>query len=333
MRIIPAFAMLLALVVAPAGVAQEDLLEETNFLNVTIRGKLVRLEALTVKRVTAAGRLPIILIAHGKPTTQGRMSDQHVKNYVLQARDLARRGWLAVVVMRRGFGASDGPGPAPFICATSSLLGRFNSDADELAATLDAVAQRADADTTRVAAIGVSAGGAAVVALSARNPPGLMAVINVSGGLRSESCAAVTEDALVTAVRAFGVKSRVPSLWVYAKNDSFFGPDLVERMRSAFLDGGGDAKLVMLEPEGKDGHAIFSTPGGRAKWLPEMDGFFRYRKLPTWTRIDVDALMQKLNTKNRELAERYIAGPSEKVLAREKGGSYLSARKACRRPI
>jgi len=151
-----------------------------------------------------------------------------------------------------------------------------------------------------------------------------MAVINVSGGLRSESCAAVTEDALVTAVRAFGVKSRVPSLWVYAKNDSFFGPDLVERMRSAFLEGGGDAKLVMLEPEGKDGHAIFSTPGGRAKWLPEMDGFFRYRKLPTWTRIDVDALMQKLNTKNRELAESYIAGPSEKVLAREKGGSYLN---------
>jgi hypothetical protein len=68
----------------------------------------------------------------------------------------------------------------------------------------------------------------------------------------------------------------------------------------------------------------FILSQGRAKWLPEMDGFLRFHKLPTWTRVDVDALLQKLDTKNRGQVERYISGPSEKVLVREKGGSYLN---------
>jgi dienelactone hydrolase len=303
--------------------AQGDLVEDPSPLRVVIRGKPVRLEALTVRRADAAGRLPIALIAHGKPNTQGRMSDQHARDYLMQARDLARRGWLAVIVMRRGFGASDGPQPVPVSCASKSLIGRFDADADDIGATFAVIGQRVDADPARMIAIGVSAGGAAVVALSARNPMGLLGVVNVSGGLRSESCP--KEDVLVDAFRAYGSHSKVPILWLYAKNDSFFGPDLVERMRAAFLEGGGDAKLVMFEPEGKDGHQMFATGPGRMKWLPEMDGFLRYLKLPTWTQSDVNGLMQKLDVKERSRAfvERYIAAPSEKALAREKGGSYL----------
>src|SRR5262249_11755398 len=154
-------------------------------------------EALIIKRAAAAGRLPLALIAHGKPTTQGRMSDQHVRDYLMQARDLARRGWLAAIVMRRGFGASDGPQPVPASCASTSLTARFDADADDIGAALAMIAQRPDADPARMIAIGVSAGGAAVTALAARNPTGLRGVVNVSGGLRFESCP--KEDVLVAA--------------------------------------------------------------------------------------------------------------------------------------
>ena len=94
-------------------------------------------------------------------------------------------------------------------------------------------------------------------------------------------------------------------------------------MQSAFLDGGGDVKLVMFDADERyDGHAIFRHANGRGKWLPQMDAFLRFHKLPTWTRDDVNALLKKLNAKetSRGFVENYMAGPSEKALARQKSG-------------
>lgn len=42
-----------------------------------------------------------------------------------------------------------------------------------------------------------------------------------------------------------------------------------------------------------------------------------------WTLADVPALMQKLGTTNHDFVERYIAAPTQKALARERGGNYL----------
>lgn len=310
---------------APAAAEESDLVEDPAFLRVTIGDRTVRLEGLVVKKRDATGKLPIVLIAHGKPGSDGRMLDDRAIEYARQARDFARRGWLAVVSMRRGFGGSDGPAPVPLSCATTSLGGRFASDADELQAVLTLIAKRPDADATRMLAIGVSAGGAAVTALSARNPPGLAAVINVSGGLRFPACP--KEDALVTAFKEYGAKSRIPHLWVYAKNDSFFSTDLVSRMQNAFLDGGGDVKLVMFDADERyDGHSIFRHSSGRGKWLPQVDAFLRFHKLPTWTRDDVNALLKRLNAKepSRGFVESYVAGPSEKALARQKSGTNMN---------
>jgi len=309
--------LLLILIMALASPARSaSFIEEDGFIRVVIAGSSYRLEALTVKSDRAIGRLPIALIAHGKPGNLQGMLDDHAKDFVEVARDLASRGWLAVAVIRRGFGQSDGPWPLPVTCQSTSFLPRFEADADDLAATIDFIAARPDADPTRVIVIGVSAGGPAVMALAARNPKYLRGVINISGGLRTESCP--KEDALVQAFSEFGRKSRVPTLWMYARNDSFFGPDLAARMRDAFLGGGGDAKFVMYDPIGQDGHTMFSSGTGRFKWLQEMDGFLRFHRLPTWQRRDVDALLKRLGGTERERAfvEGFLAAPFEKALAR-----------------
>jgi dienelactone hydrolase len=259
--------LLLILIMALASPARSaSFIEEDGFIRVVIAGSSYRLEALTVKSDRAIGRLPIALIAHGKPGNLQGMLDDHARDFVEVARDLASRGWLAVAVIRRGFGQSDGPWPLPVTCQSTSFLPRFEADADDLAATIDFIAARPDADPTRVIVIGVSAGGPAVMALAARNPKYLRGVINISGGLRTESCP--KEDALVQAFSEFGRKSRVPTLWMYARNDSFFGPDLAARMRDAFLGGGGDAKFVMYDPIGQDGHTMFSSGTGRFKCRP-----------------------------------------------------------------
>jgi dienelactone hydrolase len=303
----------------PALAWSADFMEETGYFRVTIEGRTVRLQGMTVKRSDAAEKLPIALITHGKPPNQAGMLDLQPTHLAGLARDLARRGWLAVIVLRRGFGQSDGPMPRPATCASSSLSERFSADADDLQATLELMAERPDADGTRAIAIGVSAGGAAVSALAARNPKNLVGVINVSGGLRFGSCS--KDDALVTAFRAFGATSRIPTLWLYAKNDSLFGPDIVDRMHEAFLDGGGDVKLVMYDTFGTEGHSLFQN--GRHQWMMEMDSFLRFRKLPTWQPQDADALMQKLKSKNRDFVEKYFAAPSHRAVARSTTSDYL----------
>jgi len=296
--------------------AAADLTEDHGFFRVQIDGRPVRLEGLVIKRADAQGRLPIALIVHGKPADFGRMDSEHTDVVARQARDLAARGWLAVAAMHRGFGQSDGPYPSTAVCDPKGLQRRFAADADELAAVLAFIKERPDADASRVIAIGVSAGGADVVTLAARNPPGLLGVVSVSGGLRSESCP-TWQDNLVAAYRALGTTSKVPQLWLYAKNDSFFPPDLVDRMRAAELDGGADVKLVMFGPLPDDGHRLFVQPSGRAEWLRELDAFLRFLKLPTWKLDEVDAFIAKMRTqvRSKSFLQGYFSAPQAKALA------------------
>ena len=299
--------------------------EEDGYYRVTIGGRSYRLEALTVKRGNAVDRLPIALIAHGKPTTQQEMLDEHPRRYISIARDLAARGWLAVVVMRRGFGNSDGQLQFPLNCQSTSLIPRFTAEADDLAATFDVIAQRPDADRTRMIAIGAAAGGAVVTALGARNPTNLSAVINISGGLRIEGCS--SEELMLAALKTFGGKSRVPALWMYAKNDSISSPELVGRMRDVYVGAGGDAKMVMFDAIGQDGLSLFSRGDGRYKWLPGMDSFLRSRGLPTWETRHVDSLLNRLNVgeSNRTFLQGFLAAPFEKALARAPSDNYMFA--------
>jgi hypothetical protein len=142
--------VLLLLSASSATRAADYLLQENTFFRVNLKGSTFRLEGLVVKRADATGRLPIALFAHGKAPNLQNMLDEHATDLIGQAKDLAARGWLSVVVIRRGFGQSDGPMPLPLSCQSTSFVGRFSADADELTATLDVIASRPDADVTRV---------------------------------------------------------------------------------------------------------------------------------------------------------------------------------------
>jgi dienelactone hydrolase len=303
----------------------DEFVSEKTFFRTSINGKTVRLEGFIVKRADLPGPLPIALITHGKSANLADMLALRGSDYGPYARDLARRGYLSVVVMRRGFGQSDGPMPVGVTCDTKSFTDLFGADADDLQGALEIAAKRPDADPDRAVAIGVSAGGAAVMALAARNPKNLRGVINVSGGLQTPDCP--KEDVLVNAFKDYGAASRVPSIWVYAKNDSLFGPALVERMQSAYLDGGGDVKLVMFDKHGNDGHQIFAEAGGRVKWLMEMDAFLAFHDLPATNRERGEDLMKrlKLSDRSRSFVDQYLAAPTFKVMVQTPDGqNYMT---------
>ncbi len=115
------------------------LLEEITFLDIRGSDGNYRLEALIVRPAAAKGRLPIALITHGKQRLPTDMAKIRAELMSPEARDLAYRGYLAVAVVRRGFGVSGGtPGRAtnaPYAkCNDADLRRYFAVEADDWSA-------------------------------------------------------------------------------------------------------------------------------------------------------------------------------------------------------
>jgi dienelactone hydrolase len=197
-----------------------------------------------------------------------------------QALEFARRGWAAAIVMRRGYGNSDGGWAETYgSCSDANYIAAATAGAADLKLALDFISHRQDIDPARMIAVGVSAGGFDTVALTADPPPGLVAAISFAGGRGSPQDDQVCRpDRLVEAFRTFGQRSRVPMLWVYAENDRFFGPALAKQLNAAFTGAGGRAELIIAPAFGSNGHFLFS-PAGIPNWSPYVDTFLQQRNL------------------------------------------------------
>ena len=138
------------------------------------------------------------------------------------------------------------------------------------------------ADKNQILIAGQSHGGLTTMAFGAINFPGVKGLINFSGGLRLDNCQ--WQSPLVDAFANFGAKTKVPSIWFYGANDSFFNPEVAARMHAAYNSAGGHAKLVAYGPFGKDSHGMSSSPDGVQIWWPETEQFLQSIGMPTEVR-------------------------------------------------
>lgn len=292
-------------------------------------GKAFALEALVVKH-GIAGRLPLAIITHGSPresAARRRMSAGHMS---FQAEELARRGYIAVVVMRRGYGASEGVwAESSGRCDAADHERAARESARDLRAALRSLATWPIVDASRVIVIGQSAGGIGTVALAADPPKGLKAAINFAGGRGSRGPNDVcSEDRLVQAYAALGKTARIPSLWIYTENDSYFGPDLAKRMFTAYSSQGGTGDFRLLPAFAEDGHALFARRGGVPQWRPLLDDFLRQHGLPTWDAPPGDPTVAdlpppaELPSKHHGQWQRYLDAPDNKAFALSPTGRF-----------
>jgi dienelactone hydrolase len=133
-----------------------------------------------------------------------------------------------------------------------------------------------------VIVIGQSAGGWGSIALSSVAPPSLKAVVTFAAGRGgrvdgkpNNNCA---PDKLVEAAGQLGRTSRVPMLWIYIENDTFFGPELSKRMYEAFTAAGGNAEYFLFPPHGSDGHYFIGSPDAVGIWSPLVGAFLDKHK-------------------------------------------------------
>jgi dienelactone hydrolase len=177
--------------------------------------------------------------------------------------------------------------------------------------------------------IGQSAGGIGTVALAAAPPRGLRGVINFAGGRGSRGPNDVcSEERLVHAYAALGRTARVPSLWIYTENDTYFGPTLAQRMFSAYSSQGGTGELRLLPAFADDGHSLFARRAGVPRWRPLLDDFLRDHGLPTWDVPPSEPTVanlpppEQLAPRHHAQWQRYLDAADNKAFAVAPGGRF-----------
>ena len=237
------------------------------------------LDALLVS-VDLPDKRPLVVITHG--SSRDTQAHREVTPWAMlpQAIWFARRGFIVLVVVRRGYGASEGEPDYAGTghCPQSDYQKASENAAEDLAVAIDYGSRLPGVDSTRAIAAGISTGGMATVALTAHAPKNLIAAINFAGGRGSRADHDVCNPGSpVSAYRSFGKHSRVPMLWIYSENDKYFWPELAHQFDAAFRSGGGQDEFIQAPPVGVDGHRLFSQ--GIPIWTPMVDAFLKAHDL------------------------------------------------------
>lgn len=232
---------------------------------------------------TAARRLPLVVINHGTSDLT-RLSVSMPVFYWL-SRWFVDRGYVVVLPQRRGHGATGGPlAESIGTCANPDHFASGQVAADDIAAVVSYMTRQPFIAPDQTVVVGISTGGWASLALASRNPTGVRAVVNFSGGrgghAHGRSNAVCGTRELIDAATAYGSTARVPTIWFYSRNDSYFGPKLATSMAEAWNGTGGKAALHLLPPYGKDGHDLANDHAGWNLWGRALDEFLNSTTAP-----------------------------------------------------
>jgi dienelactone hydrolase len=163
-----------------------------------------------------------------------------------------------------------------------SFAAAGSTAASALLATVDWVRAQAWADAERIVLSGTSMGGLAAIAAAARSPPGVVAYINFAGGTGGDGMRAPEHscdcDAMESLMRTLGRANRVPGLWLYARNDRYWGAQWPVTWYRAFSDGGDLTQFVMTDAvPASDGHQLLAR--GPQLWVPAVDAWLALHDL------------------------------------------------------
>jgi dienelactone hydrolase len=234
----------------------------------------------TVYRPVGAGPFPLAIISHGTSSNAAVRAQQDLSNYDELARWFVRRGYMAAVPQRPGHGRTEGKWIEDYgSCEDPEYRRAALAIADSIAATVDALSKRADVRARELLLIGHSAGAWGSLAFASSRPGYAKAVINFSGGLGGRSygwpnrtCA---PERLIETAAVFGASGHIPTLWLYAQNDSYFSPTLSKAMAESYRRAGGRVDYHLLPASEDDGHFFVFDGHALRYWSEIIDAFLR----------------------------------------------------------
>ena len=212
---------------------------------------------------------PLAVVSHGtSPTLNKQTLPDDMRT---QTMEFARRGWAAVTFTRRGYGQSEGVyDETAYKCDFDEYRRTASHGAEDIREVIRLMAEKPYVDASTIIAVGVSGGGGATIALTAKAPPGLKAAVAFSPGYsRLVRCTTTVESKIIA---EFGRDSRTPMLWVYPENDRVIPEAEIRRDYKIFTKVGGNAEFLYPPAFQRDGHDLF-LPEGIGIWARYVDDF------------------------------------------------------------
>lgn len=234
--------------------------------------------AATVWLPKGAGPYPLVVINHASSQDPDERVDDPTSRYKTLAFWFVRHGYAVALPIRLGHGLTGGS----YLedqggCEDADYRNAGKMTAISIDATIAYMTSQSFIRKEGVVVVGQSAGGWGALALAATNPSSVRAIIAFSPGRGGRAngnpnlnCA---PDQLVMTAGEFGRDARVPVLWMNARNDSYFGPELSQRMVESFRARGGKVDYRLLAPVSDEGHFLFRYPEAVAVWGPVVEGF------------------------------------------------------------
>jgi dienelactone hydrolase len=235
--------------------------------------------AATILRPEGEGPYGAVILNHGVSASARERARESSDLLINSAAVFARRGYVVVMPLRRGFGATGGRmAEDPGSCANPDYFHGEANAADDVMAAYDYTRALPYVAGAHMILAGQSAGGmVAVFTAGTRNPPGLVAVLSFAGGRGGDPDSTPGVPCAVEAVakvfESVGETIRVPVLFNYSENDLFFSPKVSREWFERFNSHGAHGEYVLQPAFGKDGHYLFADTLGVRYWLPTVESF------------------------------------------------------------
>ena len=233
------------------------------------------------------GSFPVVIFSHGRSGERDQRWNLKSPVSVGHGNFWLRKGFALVAPVRPGYGDTGGVdretsgarGSGSSCRGTPDFVRVAKAAGAAVLAALDWVRAQPWARTDKLLLVGQSVGGLATIGVGAMNPPGVVGAINFSGGAGGSpdvspghSC---RPEKLAEAFQEFGKTMKIPSLWLYAENDLYWGPEAPKEWHKTFTEGGSKTRFVMTEPVPgtPDGHRLLAA-GGRL-WSRHVNEFVK----------------------------------------------------------
>jgi dienelactone hydrolase len=234
--------------------------------------------------LTLPGRHPLVVLTHGTGTDPQERLHMTPWGQLQQALWFARRGYVAIVVVRQGYGRSGGKQDTTnggCVAGRGSFEESGEASVTDLRSVMKFAQSLPEVDASTILSAGVSTGGFAQVALSADPPPNLKAAISFAGGRGGDghenNC---NLSGVIDAFRSYGKSAHkhgdLPMLWIYSENDHWFTPAMAQQFEAAYTKSGAVNQFVMAPPDGSDGHHLYAHVSA---WSDTVETFLKAHNL------------------------------------------------------